>query len=491
VNGGRSLGDPDLSIVVACYNEGSHLEASVLTLLAAVEPTMWTVEIVFVDDASTDDTRTVLAHIIDEHGARASMRVLHHDHNTGRGRTVTDGMLAARGRFIGFLDIDLEVHPRYIPSMVQALEKDADVAIARRVYRLSASPTFILRHVLSRGYRWLSSRTLGLPEIDSEAGFKFFNRASLLPLLEECRDPGWFWDTEIIALARLRGLRVVEIPCVFQRRQDKRSTLRVVPATLEYLRRLLAFRRRLADPSKGTTAALGSVVRFYQDLWESDCDDPENAARRAFQRSLVARALARLGDVRERNVVEVGPGAGREAAALATAGANIIAVDVARSALLKTRIATNHGAHAVRAVAEALPLGDETVDLIFLQTVLMHLDLPRAAAEWARVLRPSGRIVVLEPLRGNPLVGLYRRWLSPYRRTEPRYVTVAQIRSASPALRLAHHEEHFVVSVLTLLLPERFRWWVRKPSIAVDRLLLRVPGVRRLAWMTLAELEKH
>ena len=67
----------------------------------------------------------------------------------------------------------------------------------------------------------------------------------MLPLLDECQDPGWFWDTEIMALAKLSGLEVVEVPCLFLRRDDKRSTLRLLPATLDYLKKLAAFRRRL------------------------------------------------------------------------------------------------------------------------------------------------------------------------------------------------------------------------------------------------------
>ena len=103
--------------------------------------------------------------------------------------------------------------------------------------------------MLSRGYRWLAGRLLGLGGLDSEAGFKFFERARSCRCSTRAEDPGWFWDTEIIALALRRGLRIVQVPCLFQRRADKRSTLRVVPATVDYLRQLLALRRRLREPA--------------------------------------------------------------------------------------------------------------------------------------------------------------------------------------------------------------------------------------------------
>ena len=238
---------PDLSVIIACYNEEPHLETSVLELIATLERTIWSVELVFVEDASTDRTREVLERVLNKLGERMPMRALFHQRNAGRGQTVMDGMRASAGRVVGFLDIDLEVGPQYIPALVRAIEEGADVAIAHRVYRLTASPAFLVRHVLSRGYRWLSGSWLGLGGLDTEAGFKFFERSKLMPLLDRCRDPGWFWDTEIMALARLGGLRIAEVPCLFQRRADKRSTLRVLPATLDYARKLVAFRRRMRE----------------------------------------------------------------------------------------------------------------------------------------------------------------------------------------------------------------------------------------------------
>ena len=237
----------DVSVVIACYNEEPHLGDSVRELLATLTQSRYRCELVFVEDCSTDGTRAVLERVLAKHGGEMPMQAIYHEANTGRGRTVTDGIRAARGRIAGFLDIDLEVHARYVPALVRAIEDGADVALAERVYRLSPSPTFLLRHVLSRSYRRLQSRYLGLADLDTEAGFKFFDRAKVLPLLDECRDPGWFWDTEVMALAQLEGLRIASVPCLFLRRGDKRSTLQVLPATVDYLRQLRAFKRRMRE----------------------------------------------------------------------------------------------------------------------------------------------------------------------------------------------------------------------------------------------------
>jgi GT2 family glycosyltransferase len=80
---------------------------------------------------------------------------------------------------------------------------------------------------------------------DTETGFKFFNCARALPVLESIRDPGWFWDTEFMVRAARAGLRIVEIPGAYIRRADKTSTVRGLRDSFRYFGKLLAFRRAL------------------------------------------------------------------------------------------------------------------------------------------------------------------------------------------------------------------------------------------------------
>jgi glycosyltransferase AglD len=231
---------PDVTLVVACYNEEPILEQSVTETLRVLDALRLSCEIVFVDDASRDRTREAIDRILAAHPERA-MRKLEHATNVGRGGTVTDGIRAARGRLVGYIDIDLEVHARYIPTCLVALEEGYDVATALRVYKFYWRS--LDRYLMSKGYRWLMRRVLGLPLEDTETGFKFFRRDRILPVLDASEDRGWFWDTEIMARAYYAGLRIVEIPAVFVRRFDKQSTLHPLADTLDYLKKLWRFRR--------------------------------------------------------------------------------------------------------------------------------------------------------------------------------------------------------------------------------------------------------
>ena len=233
---------PAVSVVLACYNEERILDRSFAEILETLEGMGRPFEIVIVDDVSRDRTREVIQSILAGNPG-VDVRVILHEANRGRGATVTDGFRAARGGIVGYLDVDLEVHSRYIPSLVKAIEKGADVATVRRIYAFQARS--LDRYFMSRGYSLLVRRLLDVDLHDTETGYKFFRRETLLPVLDEIQDPGWFWDTEFMVRAARRGLRIEEIPGAYIRRFDKLSTVRGIRDSLRYFGQLLAFRAQL------------------------------------------------------------------------------------------------------------------------------------------------------------------------------------------------------------------------------------------------------
>ncbi len=237
---------PRLSVVLACYNEEEILAASFAEIHEVLEDFGRPYEVVFVDDVSRDRTREIIREIVAAH-PDAAIRVILHDVNRGRGATVTDGFRAAQAPIVGYLDVDLEVHARYIPSLVRAIEKGADVATVRRIYAFQLRS--LDRYFMSRGYSYLVRKLLGTPLHDTETGYKFFRRETLMPVLDEIRDPGWFWDTEFMIRAERRGLRVAEVPGAYVRRFDKTSTVRGLQDSVRYFGKLLTFRRELRDGS--------------------------------------------------------------------------------------------------------------------------------------------------------------------------------------------------------------------------------------------------
>lgn len=240
----------DLSLVIACYNDGPHLEQSLQEIERVMGQTRYTYELIIIDDCSPDGSAEVVKRAVEKRAVekRANARMVLHDKNVGRGGTVKEGMKMAQGRFVGFLDIDLEVHCRYIPTMLAALEQGYDGAMAYRIYEIHWNLDTFLRHILSVSYRMLVHSLIHLPYKDTETGYKFFQRDRILPVLDQTHSPGWFWDTEIVAQSHYHGLKIAEIPAVFVRRWDKKSTVRPMRDSLIYMRELLRFRKQTAFP---------------------------------------------------------------------------------------------------------------------------------------------------------------------------------------------------------------------------------------------------
>jgi SAM-dependent methyltransferase len=169
------------------------------------------------------------------------------------------------------------------------------------------------------------------------------------------------------------------------------------------LARERAFHDEQARGRAATFAAEPHRLRFA----DADYLDHESWVRPAF---------ARLGDVRGRAVLDYGCGHGMAAVVLARRGARVTACDLSAGyvAEARRRAAANGVAVAcAQADAQRLPFADHSFDAVWGHAILHHLDVPAAAVELRRVLRPGGVCVLCEPWGGNPLLRAARRWL-PY-----------------------------------------------------------------------------
>jgi len=232
----------DLSIIVACYNEGSYLKDNIREIEETLKRTVYSYEIIIIDDCSQNKTGNVIKKICQ---GKDNYKCYFHQENVGRGGTVKEGLLNSNGKYAGFLDIDLEVGARYISSMIRSLERGTDVATAYRYYDLAQILQLreIFRNFLSYIYRFIVRGYLGLKLSDTETGYKFFNMRTMKGLIKKTRDDAWFWDTEIMALSYYNQKKIEEIPCLFLRRSDKKSTVKLFRDVYQYLVAIRKFKK--------------------------------------------------------------------------------------------------------------------------------------------------------------------------------------------------------------------------------------------------------
>ena len=232
----------DISIVVPCYQDEGHLRESVQEIYSLLNKTKYTFEMIFVEDCSKDKTRDVILSIVQDF---PDASYILHEKNVGRGGTFLDGVKIAKGKYIGFLDIDLEVSCVFLLNVIAELEKGYDVATVRRHYAIDPSPVFILRHILSVGYKMIISRYLGIPRMDTETGFKFFRRDCIFMLSGHVENKKWFFDTEIMILAFMNKYKIKEVDGLFIRKAEKVSTVKLFQDTVDYFVEIVKFKKRI------------------------------------------------------------------------------------------------------------------------------------------------------------------------------------------------------------------------------------------------------
>jgi glycosyltransferase involved in cell wall biosynthesis len=263
---------PDLSLIIPCYNEATHLRESVAAMLQTLDDSRLEYEVVFVDDCSRDATREILEEICAQH---ERCRVLFHEQNRGRGAAFKTGFAGTNGEVAGFIDIDLEISPLYIPALVSlVLKQGYDVATGHRFYLFSQTRQ-LHRHAISKGYRWVCRLALGFDVKDSETGCKFFRRDTTSEVVLGSVNDGWFWDTEVMARAVFANLRISEMPVLFLRQPEKPSSVRVIRDTRQYLIDLHRFRiasgfsLQYCSPIYWTGIGYDLVMKLlYRSQWE-------------------------------------------------------------------------------------------------------------------------------------------------------------------------------------------------------------------------------
>lgn len=222
-----------------------------------------------------------------------------------------------------------------------------------------------------------------------------------------------------------------------------------------------------------------SVDRFYVVA---------RSSREFYKRRLMAAC-------RGTKALEYGCGEGSQSFLLARKGAeSVTGIDLSQvavaSATEKARAEDLPNVDFRVMNAEQLEFEDDSFDLVCGSAILHHLDLDNAYSELARVVRPDGRGIFIEPLGHNPLINLYRKVTPQYRTPDEHPLLVSDLKLASGYFGSVH-TEFFNLFSLAALPFRRLPGFLglRKALDAADRALFRLlPVAGRYGWHVVFEL---
>ena len=237
---------PVLSIVIPAYNEAENLIARLVTLDEYLSKEVPDTQVSIVDDGSDDATPELVDEFCLTHSRFALIRSPHR----GKAGAVATGVLAAEGKYVLFMDMDMATSIEHVGEFVGVLEEgEADILAASReapgAARLDAP---WLRRLLGRGFNVLVQILL-LPGItDTQCGFKAFTREAARDLFgslivfddtEEVIGPRvTAFDVELLVASRRRGYRIEQRGVIWRHTQTRR--VHVVKEPIRMLRQLLA-----------------------------------------------------------------------------------------------------------------------------------------------------------------------------------------------------------------------------------------------------------
>ena len=388
-----------LSVVMPVYNERHLVAASIERVLAVESEHIERLDLIVVDDGSTDGSRDIVRALAERHPDRITY--ITRERNRGKGAAVRDGVKAARGAVTVIHDADLEYDPQDLPElMLPFLSQEADAVYGSRFASGAYRRVLYFRHTLgNRLITFLSNLLTDLNLSDVETCYK----AVRTPLLQSIpiRSDDFRLEIELTFKLAKRGARIFEVPISYAGRSYEEG-------------KKIGFRDALL--------ALGAMLhwKLIDDLYDPD----QYGSNILVALSEVPRFNRWMGDVLRPfvgdRVLEIGAGIG-----------NITRRLLPRSRYTATDV-NPHYLDYLRNLSQSKPYMDvRPVDLadpgsfaelegrydtVVCLNVLEHIpDESRAVQNLASALEPGGLAIVLVP-RGPRLFGALDEALGHQRR---------------------------------------------------------------------------
>lgn len=369
-----------LSVIVPVYNERHVVETSLRRVLALEHELISNLELIVVDDLSTDGTLEVLKRLADED---PRITLIAHETNRGKGAAIRTALSHSTGEIVVIHDADLEYNPADIPSLLVPFAKEgADAVFGSRYLSAPYRRALMYRHtminkVLTVLGNWFTDLTL----TDIETCYKAVNATLLksIPL----RSNDFRFEVELVFKLAKRRARIFEAP-------------------IRYLPRTNAEGKKIR--ARDGLLALLAMVRFWliDDLYKEDEYGShilvELERTRRFNLWMGETLRPFIGD----RVLEIGAGIG-----------NLTNQFIPRELYIASDINPNY-LHYLRSYSFGKPYLrimevdaqdpedfrglEEQFDTVIMLNVLEHLnDAPQALANLWSALQPGGKAIVLVP----------------------------------------------------------------------------------------------
>lgn len=193
------------------YNEANRIAHSIEETTKAFTDFGCELELIVLDDGSTDDTFEVALNAASRHAAHIIVKK--NSYNMGKGRAIKRALHFVTGEYVVFLDADMDLHPLQIQTLFDIMRLDrADVVIGSKMHPNSVVIYPWHRRIVSLVYYAIVKMLFGLPCRDTQTGLKLFKANVLRDVFPRLLVKKFAFDIELLANAYRLGYKITDAP---------------------------------------------------------------------------------------------------------------------------------------------------------------------------------------------------------------------------------------------------------------------------------------
>lgn len=231
----------DLSIIIPVYNNSSYIEASLSRLKSWLTSSKYQIEVIIVNDGSTDNTLKIINKDKDN---IPNLNIVSYEQNKGKGYAIKQGLINSKGNFILFTDTDLSYGLDVIIEMFEKIRNNPTISLlvgSRNVLSRNNAGYGILRNISHLLFLYYVKIVILPKAIDTQCGIKIMTKEFASIAIKKLTINRFAFDVELFVITLANNLNFTEFPVLLKNHET--SSLKILKDTFNMAKDILKIKK--------------------------------------------------------------------------------------------------------------------------------------------------------------------------------------------------------------------------------------------------------